>query len=84
MSHGLIGLIYMGRNTLEIYFLHYFLLFPLPMAVGEYLGRLSAGHIAFAELLIVGSVATAVSIGSIVFAGILKAIPWASRLMFGK
>jgi hypothetical protein len=54
------------------------------MAVGEYLGRLSAGHIAFAELLIVGSVATAVSIGSIVFAGILKAIPWASRLMFGK
>lgn len=80
------GLEILGRNTLEIYFLHYFILFPLPMAVGEYLSHLSRSQqsLSIPEFLIIGSVVVLICVISIFIARLLKTIPYISMLAFGK
>lgn len=80
------GLEILGRNTLEIYFLHYFILFSLPMSVGGYLSYLSTSKqsLSIPEFLIIGSVVVLICVISIVIARLLKTIPYISMLAFGK
>lgn len=80
------GLEILGRNTLEIYFLHYFILFPIPVAVGEYLSILSTGDqsLSTPELFIIGTIVIIICIICIIFANLLKTVPYISLLVFGK
>lgn len=85
-SKILMGLEALGRNTLEIYFLHYFILFPIPVVVGEYFSKLSTGHqsLSTPEFVIIGTVVIIICVICIVFARLLKTIPYISLLAFGK
>ena len=76
----------LGQNTLEIYFLHYFILFPLPIAVAEYLSDLSTNHLSLGapEFLIIGTIVILICILCIIIARMLKTIPYISMLAFGK
>ena len=80
------GLTFLGKNTLEIYFLHYFLLFPMPDVVGRYfmeISMTSKSH-GFPELLLVGAVVVIICISCIVLSACLKKIPYISLIAFGK
>lgn len=78
-------LLKLGTNSLEIYFLHYFLLFPLPVSVGQYLDRIYRTNfsLSMSEFLLVGTFATIISISSILLSRILKLIPYMSLFLFG-
>lgn len=80
------GLESLGRNTLEIYFLHYFILFQLPTSVGSYLSALSENDnsLSLPEFIIVGTTVIIICIVCIVLARMLKTIPYISLLAFGK
>jgi hypothetical protein len=75
---------FIGNNTIEIYFIHYFLLFTLPTIVGSYLTSLIGGRVSFIELLIVGFVDVIICIGSVVSARMIKSLPYLSQLFFGR
>lgn len=79
-------LLTLGQYTLEIYFIHYFLLFNLPDALGEYLKELSASakSLSFPEIIIVGCIVIAICYTCIVVAYFIKQIPFLSSLVFGK
>jgi hypothetical protein len=74
---------FIGNNTIEIYFIHYLLLFTLPMAINEYLS-LDGRSSFFKELLIIGSMDLIICAESIVVARIIKSLPYFSRLFFGR
>lgn len=81
----------LGQHSLEIYFVHFLLLFSMPSCVGSYLNQLSAdncwwGHssVGFAEFCIVGSVSAVIAIISIFFARVIGQIPYLNQLLFGK
>lgn len=76
----------LGTNTMEIYFLHYFLLFPMPESIGNYLESISRTDksLSLPEFLIVGSAVVAISLVCIMLSRILKQIPYVSLLAFGK
>lgn len=77
---------YIGKNTIEIYFLHYFLLFQLPTVISKYLLSLSSSSIFydFPELLIVGSFSILICLGCIFMSMLLKQIPLVKKFAFGK
>lgn len=81
----------LGQHSLEIYFVHFLLLFSMPSCVGSYLNQLSAdncwwGHssVGFAEFCIVGSISAIIAVFSIFFAKIIGQIPYLNQLLFGK
>lgn len=81
----------LGQHSLEIYFVHFLLLFSMPSCVGSYLNQLSSdncwwGHssVGFAEFCIVGSVSAVIAIFSIFFAKLIGQIPYLNQLLFGK
>lgn len=80
------GLLTLGRYTLEIYFIHYFLLFPLPLALGKYLEELSVGgkSLSFPEFMIIGVIVVLISYTCILLSYIIKKIPFISDIVFGK
>lgn len=86
ISKVLRGLEIIGSNTLEIYFLHYFLLFPIPASVGNFLKMLSSSEksLSFPEFLIVGTVVVVICVTCIFLSRLLKTIPCISLLAFGK
>lgn len=86
MSNILRGLEMLGRNTLEIYFLHYFILFSVPFEVGKYLTMLSASNhsLSAPEFIIIGTVVIIICFMCIVMARLLKTIPYIYLLTFGK
>ncbi len=79
-------LLFVGNNSLEIYFLHYFILFSLPICIGEYLETVSASNqsLSMIEFIIVGTMSFFISIVSVLLSHILKYIPYVSLLAFGK
>lgn len=81
----------LGQHSLEIYFVHFLLLFRMPSCVGSYLNQLSSdncwwGHssVGFAEFCIVGSISAFIAIFSIFFAKLIGHIPYLNQLLFGK
>lgn len=79
------SLAFLGKYTLEIYFLHYFLLFKLPEPL-QYFIRPSESmpSSAILEFVIIGSLSLIISILCILFSICLKQIPYISLLAFGK
>lgn len=78
-----------GRNTLEIYFIHFFLLFNIPR-LGDWLMALKADTCfgthscdSLVELAIVGAVAIAISLASIGVARVIKLFPQIYSICFG-
>ncbi|WP_148070572.1 hypothetical protein [Bacteroides acidifaciens] len=80
------GLLILGRYTLEIYFIHYFLLFPLPLALGKYFEELSVGgkSLSFPEFMIIGVIVISISYTCILLSYFIKKIPFISDIIFGK
>lgn len=82
---------YLGKNSLEIYFVHFVLLFRLPKCFDVYFSGLFTdeclwGHscVGFVEFLVVGPLSLVITYASVLFAYILKLIPYMSLLLFGK
>lgn len=75
-----------GRCSIEIYFLHYFLLFSLPDTVGTYLNTCRIGSMSqcMPELIILGGTAVVVCGASVAMAFVLKQLPFVPQLLFGK
>lgn len=78
-----------GNNTLEIYFLHYFMLFTPPLIISQYLNNVINAtvekcSVTIPELLIVGSIAFLICYLCIVFSTILKQIPYIGAICFGE
>lgn len=81
----------LGQHSLEIYFVHFLLLFSLPSCIGAFLNQLSSdncwwGHssVGFVEFCIVGSISAIIAVFSIFFAKIIGQIPYLNQLLFGK
>lgn len=86
-NHILKFISFIGKNTLEIYFLHYFLIFNLPTSFSNYLNfaaNASRHSVVIPELLIIGILTTLISLLAILWANILKQIPFVSEIAFGK
>lgn len=75
-----------GSHSLEIYFLHFFLLFKLPTDISKYLSWLSSTNscTSFPELIIIGSISLIICFGAIGISIILKQVPFLSQILFGK
>ena len=80
-----------GKNTMQIYFLHFLILFRFPNEIVNYMNSLYsdtcfAGHscAGIVELLIVGTVSLLISFACILMAKALEQIPYISTLMFGQ
>lgn len=79
-----------GQNTIEIYFLHYFLLFKMPQNVitfthSMYKGDSVANHCSgIVEFGIYGSISIAIAFVCIGIHKVLTHVPYLSKLMFGK
>lgn len=80
-----------GTNTLQIYFLHYYLLFRLPEPLISYMHSLysdscfaSNSCVSLVEFIVIGTVAIAISFLSIYIAKIINIIPFTSMFLFGK
>lgn len=79
-----------GQYSIEIYFLHFLLLFKLPQSVSDYLysGYIanSYGHTysSIIELIVVGSVSLFLALLCIMISLFLKQLPFMDRLLFGK
>lgn len=78
-----------GQNTLEIYFIHFFLLFTIPR-LGDWLMALKTDTCfgthscdSVVELAIVGAVAIAISLSSIGVACVIKLFPLIYSICFG-
>lgn len=76
----------MGRFSLEIYLIHYFLLFEMPNFLSGYFSELSMScrNVSFPEFLVVGSVALTICFGAITIAKILRKIPYVGSVLLGK
>lgn len=81
----------LGQHSLEIYFVHFLMLFSLPSCIGAFLNQLSSdncwwGHssVGFVEFCIVGSISAIIAVFSIFFAKIIGQIPYLNKLLFGK
>lgn len=81
----------LGENSIEIYFLHYFLLFTPPMLIKQYLNSIYTGNnyaneimVSFVELTIMLPIITYISYTCIYIKKIISNIPFISKLMFGK
>lgn len=82
---------FLGKYSLEIYFVHFFLLFNLPICYTEYMkllatdscwyGHSSAGTV---ELIVVGTLSLLLAFASVFIANLLKTIPFVGILMFGR
>ena len=79
-----------GQYTLQIYFLHFMLLFRLPDSVLTYLQQSHVqtcyGHTfsSVAELVIIGCCSLLICFLSICLSLIIRQLPFAHRLLFGK
>lgn len=78
-----------GRNTLEIYFVHFFLLFTIPV-VPEWLNRLSsdvcignASCNSLPEFVIVGTISIFLCYVCVVIKNVINLFPLVSELCFG-
>ena len=81
----------LGQHSLEIYFVHFLMLFCLPPILGSYLNELSSdtcwwgkSSASFVEFCIVGSISSVIAIASIILAKIIGQIPYINLLLFGK
>lgn len=76
----------MGRFSLEIYLIHYFLLFEMPNFLSGYFSELSMScrNVSFPVFLVVGSVALSICFGAITIAKILSKIPYVGSVLLGK
>lgn len=74
-----------GQNTLQIYFLHYFLLFKYPESITSYMQNLYSEDclVGYTEFIMVGSICILISFTCIYIARILNYIPYVNTLMFG-
>lgn len=77
-----------GRNTLEIYLLHYFLLFRMPQTIIEYTHSMYGGianHCAgLVELLIYGPICLIIAMTCIGIKTLIMQVPIVSGILFGK
>lgn len=80
-----------GQNTIQIYFLHYYLLFRLPDSIVNYMHGLYYdkcflihSSVGFIEFIIIGILSIFISYSCIIIAKFLNSIPYFSRFMFGK
>ena len=79
-----------GKNTIEIYFLHYFLLFKMPQNVvtfthNMYKDSIIANHCSgIVEFGIYGSISIAIAFVCVGIHKIITHVPYLSRLMFGR
>lgn len=93
-SHNLISILLksftvIGRKTLEVYFLHYFMLFTPPLVISDYLNdvinaTIEKCSVTVPELLIVGSITFLICFLCIIFSIILKQIPYVGAICFGE
>lgn len=81
----------LGKHTLEIYFLHYFLLFSPPALIEQYLNSIYTGKnyaneimVSFVELTIMIPIIIYISYTCIYIKKIISKIPFISKLMFGR
>lgn len=79
---------YIGKHTLEVYFLHYFLLFALPYVASFLLVTSTTempikGCTSFLELLILMPLAVIIAYTCILIKKIVDCVPIVSRLCFG-
>lgn len=74
-----------GQNTLQIYFLHYFLLFKYPESIINYMQKLYSDGclVGYTEFIMVGSICILISFTCIYIAKILNYVPYVNTLMFG-
>ncbi|MDE6080429.1 MAG: acyltransferase family protein [Duncaniella sp.] len=77
---------WLGSYTLEIYFIHYFLLFRLPDPLARFITTsLNADlSLSFPEFLTIGALVVVLSYFSVLIACFIKQIPYSSLLAFGK
>lgn len=80
-----------GQNTIQIYFLHYYLLFRLPDFIVNYMHGLYYdkcflihSSVGFVEFIILGILSMFISYCCIIIAKILNTVPYLSKFMFGK
>lgn len=83
------GLQIIGQNTIQIYFLHYFLLFKMPHGVVNFTHSMYEGSIAnhcssIVELSIYGTISVCIALVCIAIRNFLAYIPYVSTIMFGK
>lgn len=78
-----------GRHTLEIYFIHYFLLFGIPH-LRLFFNQLSMiqlpivkGSVAFVELMLIGSITTVTIVTCLLLEKVIGSVPIISKLCFG-
>ena len=76
----------LGNYSMEIYFIHYFLIFKLPTSVSDYFSSLAISNrcLSFPEFIIIGSIAMGICLGAIVIAKMLRRIPYVNSLALGK
>lgn len=76
----------LGKFSMEIYLIHYFLLFEMPNFLSEYFKELSMScrNVSFPEFLVVGSVALSICLGAITIAKILRKIPYVGSVLLGE
>jgi surface polysaccharide O-acyltransferase-like enzyme len=77
---------YIGKYTIEIYFMHYFLLFTLPGKFVDYIITLSehGRGVGFVEFIVVGSISVVIVVVAIMLSSVLKQLPFVGKLMFGR
>ena len=81
----------LGRYSLEIYFVHFVLLFNLPESIAKYLTSLGSdtcwwGHssLSFAEFILLCPLTLILSYASIYFSHLIKQIPYCGKVFFGR
>ena len=82
---------YLGKYTLEIYFLHYFLLFTPPMIINNYLNSIYTGNnhaneivVSFVEFSIITPIVIYISYICVFIRKIISSVPLLSRFIFGR
>lgn len=74
------SMVYVGRRTLDLYMLHYFLLMPVPV-VGEFITSLNSNIVI--ELLIIGLLTLVVTFISLQLSNLIRTSSVLSKLLFG-
>lgn len=77
-----------GQNTIEIYFLHYFLLFKMPPGVVNFTHSMykvgTVANSSIVEIAIYGTISVCIALVCIAIRKILAYVPYVSTIMFGK
>jgi len=77
-----------GQNTIEIYFLHYFLLFKIPLGVVSFTHSMyevgTVANSSIVEIAIYGTISVCIALVCIAIRKILAHVPYVSTIMFGK